>query len=125
MTLPDEIRQMTHPYRRKGGKGHRKQQVGRMLAFGVFAGKKGARSMKQVGVGHVIGFWKTHRHLSDATLRSYWYALCVLWVFSGKTGQPPKPFHKPTELEHPLVSAEPLLERRDDQERITLTDAGF
>jgi hypothetical protein len=125
MTLLDQIKQLVHPYRRKGGKGHRKEQVGRMLAFGEFAGKKGARSMGQVGAGHAIGFWKTNRHLSNVTLRSYWYALCVLWELAGKNGQPPKPFYKPTTLEPPLVSAEPLLEHRDDQERITLTDAGF
>ena len=125
MTLVEQIKQLTHPYRRKGGKGHRKQQIGRMLAFGTFAEKKGTRSMGQIGAVHVIGFWKTHRHLSNATLRSYWYALCVLWVFSGKNGQPPKPFYKPTESEPPFVSAEPFFERLDDPESSTITDAGL
>jgi hypothetical protein len=108
MTLPDEIRQMTHPYRRKGGKGHRKEQVGRMLVFGQFVRKKGAQSMGQVGRAHAIGFWKANRHLANATLRSYWYSLCILWELAGKNGQPPKPFYKSTELE-PLVSAKPFL----------------
>jgi hypothetical protein len=94
MTLVNEIQQLAHPYKRKGGKRNRKKQVGRMLIFGEFASKTGARYMGQVGAAHVIRFWKTKRDLSDTTLKEYWYSLCTLWELSGKAGEPPKPFYK-------------------------------
>jgi hypothetical protein len=114
MALVEEIEQLAHAYRRKGGKRNRSQQVGRMLKFGASAGKTGARHMAQVGTSHVILFWKANRDLSDATLKSYWLALRTLWRLSEKHGEPPEPFYKAKRLTPLVVSAKPFFERLDD-----------
>ena len=89
--LEHEVWSLTHEYARKGGKGNRRQQRGRMLAFAAHAATLGAQSLGQVGRRHVISYWKTHRALAPTTAYHHWLALCELWRLAGKTDEPPRP----------------------------------
>ena len=55
MTLVNEIQQLSHPYKRKGGKRNRKKQVGRMLIFAEFASKTGAKYMGWIASSSMSG----------------------------------------------------------------------
>lgn len=50
------------------------------------------RALHGLGKNHVIGFWKSHRELSEATAYKYWLAISKLWEWLGKHEAPPKPF---------------------------------
>ncbi|WP_347990103.1 hypothetical protein [Methylomonas sp. AM2-LC] len=52
------------------------------------------QSLGQIGNNHVLGYWKSHRTLSDITSQKYWLAVKDLWVFLKKVGDPPKPYTK-------------------------------
>ena len=91
MKLLQEVENLSRGYVRKGGKDNRRQQRARMLALADFCVKEGANSLAQIGAGHVIRYWRTTRHLSDATRYNHWRAFCVLWVLCGKSAEPPKP----------------------------------
>ena len=89
--LVEQVKALTNGFSRKGGKGNRRQQLARMLAFAAFCEGMGASELGQVGNRHVIQYWKARRSLSDATLYSHWLAIRHLWRLSGKAGEPPKP----------------------------------
>ncbi|WP_231890877.1 hypothetical protein, partial [Methylomonas koyamae] len=38
-----------------------------------------------------IAFWQAHRDLAPKTAHAYWLTLCVIWEWTDKPGQPPKP----------------------------------
>lgn len=92
MKLACEVKRITLGYLSKGGKGNRKQQRDRMIAFAEHAASQGATSLGQVGRLHVITYWKKHRDLSDNTLYSHWLAIRELWKLSGKLQEPPRPW---------------------------------
>lgn len=92
MSIELEIKRLAHGYVRKGGTINRRQQVKRMLVFGDFCVQNGARSLGQVGKGHVIRYWRSTRGLDSRTRDGYWYALRILWQLAGKAGEPPRPF---------------------------------
>ncbi|MEZ2782519.1 hypothetical protein [Comamonas jiangduensis] len=112
MSLVKKVEELTNEYVRKGGKDNRMQQRSRMLAFAAHASTLGAREMGQVGAMHVVRYWKAHRHLADSTLKQHWHAIQVLWVLSGKAGEPPLPWKKKP-LEAPLSLKEKLFGRGD------------
>ncbi|NOU12471.1 MAG: hypothetical protein HOO92_00685 [Methylococcaceae bacterium] len=67
-------------YVRGGGKDFRKKQVTRIIEFlDWIEENEGVISLGRIGKKHVIGFWKSHTHLSDSTANKYWLALCKLW----------------------------------------------
>lgn len=96
MRLEIEVERLTHAYAAKGGSDNTKQQRSRMLAFARRCEQLGAHSMAQVGKGHVIKWWKEHRHLADRTLYEHHRALSILWQLAGKSGQPPEPWYRPS-----------------------------
>ena len=85
-------------YVRGGGKENRKTQVSRIIEFldWVESTQK-VYSLHGIGKKHVIGFWKTHRHLSEDTAYKYWLGISKLWEWIGKHEAPPKPFKISTE----------------------------
>lgn len=91
MKILKEAEFLTRGYVRKGGKTNRRQQRARILAFAQFCGQQGLNSLGQIGRAQVIAYWRTNRHLSDATLYNHWRALVTLWGLAGKSGEPPKP----------------------------------
>lgn len=86
-----QVQSLIRGYVRKGGKTNRRQQAARMVEFAQFCERQGASDMGCVGARHVIWYWKQHRDRADTTLYNHHRALCLLWVLSGKTGQPPEP----------------------------------
>ena len=90
-SLEAEIMMLTRVYVRKGGKANRRQQQARMLEFARSASANGAKHLAQVGRGQVIAHWKTHSHLSDATLYAHWLAIRELFRLAGKQSEPPRP----------------------------------
>ena len=89
--LVEQVKALSHAFARQGGKGNRRQQRVRMLAFAAFCEGMGAREMGQVGDRHVITYWKASKALSDATLYAHWLAIRHLWRLAGKAGEPPRP----------------------------------
>ena len=92
-TLAKQAEKFLMEYLRGGGKQNRKKQVVRIIEFfdWVVSTEK-VKSLHGIGKNHVIGFWKSHRDLSDATAYKYWLGLCKLWEWLGKHEEPPKPF---------------------------------
>lgn len=95
MGLCSQVEALARGYVRKGGKDNRRQQAARMMAFAAHCEGLGASEMGQVGGKYVVSYWKALRAssgLADATLYSHWLAIRELWLLSGKTGEPPRPF---------------------------------
>lgn len=91
--LEREVEKLTRGVVLKGSKANQDQQRSRMMAFARQSAALGARSMGQVGVSHVIRYWKASRLiLEDRTRYHHWLALCVLWQLAGKLQPPPKPW---------------------------------
>jgi hypothetical protein len=90
MKLVIEVDKLTRGYASKGGKNNKQQQRARMIAFAESAAVLGANSLGQVGHRHVIQYWKNNRHLAECTAYNHWRAICKLWEFAGKSGEPPK-----------------------------------
>ncbi len=89
----DDIEILAKRYKNHGGKKNRKQQVRKIRR--VFAHAKinsGTRSIYELGKKQIIDFYKQNRHLSDPTLYSYWLAVCELYRWLGRPGEPPPPF---------------------------------
>ena len=61
-------------------------------------------NLHEIGKRHVIAFWKTHRNLTPKTAHAYWLALCVIWEWADKSGEPPKP----------LCNTKPITDGIDD-----------
>ena len=92
-TLAKSAEKYFRDYVRGGGKDNRKKQVARMIEFLDWAESvDNVRALHGLGKNHVIGFWKSHRELSDATAYKYWLAISKLWEWLGKHETPPKPF---------------------------------
>ena len=92
-TLAKSAEKYFRDYVRGGGKDNRKKQVARMIEFLDWAESvDNVRALHGLGKNHVIGFWKSHRELSDATAYKYWLAISKLWEWLGKHEAPPKPF---------------------------------
>lgn len=91
--IQHEIIQLTRDYVRGGGKTNRRQQLKRMLAFGIFAEQMGAKRLENVGGRHVIHYYKAHRHFSNTTLLNHYYAIKTLFSLSRKS-VPPKPIER-------------------------------
>jgi len=92
-TLAKSCETYFRDYVRGGGKENRKTQVSRIIEFldWVESTEK-VYSLYGIGKKHVIGFWKSHRHLSEDTAYKYWLGICKLWEWIGKHEAPPKPF---------------------------------
>lgn len=97
MRLIHQVEALTRAYAAKGGKGNRRQQRARMMAFAGHCAAHGAAEMGQVGARHVIAYWKASMALSGPTRYSHWLAIRELWRLAGKAGDPPRP-HLPGEL---------------------------
>lgn len=91
MKILQEVELLTRGYVRKGGKRNRRQQRARMQDFAAFCAQQGQNSLGQIGRAHIIAYWRTTKHLSDATRYAHWRALVTLWLLAGKQEQPPKP----------------------------------
>jgi hypothetical protein len=92
-TLAKSAEKYFRDYVRGGGKDNRKKQVSRMIEFLDWAESvDNVRALHGLGKNHVIGFWKSHRELSEATAYKYWLAISKLWEWLGKHEAPPKPF---------------------------------
>jgi hypothetical protein len=92
-TLAKSAEKYFRDYVRGGGKDNRKKQVARMIEFLDWAESvDNVRALHGLGKNHVIGFWKSHRELSDATAYKYWLAISKLWEWLDKHEAPPKPF---------------------------------
>ena len=90
--LVKQIQALAHHYVRQGAKAHRRLQVGRMIKFVEFIEQtERPHNLHEIGKRHVIAFWKSHRDLAPKTAHAYWLALCVIWEWTDKPGQPPKP----------------------------------
>jgi hypothetical protein len=99
-TLAKQAEKFFMDYVRGGGKQNRKKQVVRIIEFlDWLESTEKVKSMHGIGKNHVIGFWKSHRDLSDATAYKYWLGLCKLWEWLGKHEEPPKPFKQGIESE--------------------------
>jgi DNA-binding transcriptional regulator YiaG len=102
--LAKQLQQYSGDYVRGGGKGHRRKQVKRIMAFLDWVESTGkVMSLHGVGKNHVIGFWKAHRHLSDKTLHEYWLGIVKLWGWLNKSGEPPEP-RKATDIAKPELT---------------------
>ncbi len=100
LTLAKQAEKFFMDYVRGGGKQNRKKQVVRIIEFlDWIESTEKVNSLQGIGKNHVIGFWKSHRDLSDATAYKYWLALCKLWEWLGKHETPPKPFKQGIESE--------------------------
>ncbi len=92
-TLAKSAEKYFRDYVRGGGKDNRKKQVARMIEFLDWAESvENVRALHGLGKNHVIGFWKSHRELSEATAYKYWLAISKLWEWLGKHEPPPKPY---------------------------------
>jgi len=100
LTLAKQAEKFFMDYVRGGGKQNRKKQVTRIIEFlDWIESTEKVISLHGIGKNHVIGFWKSHRDLSDATAYKYWLGLCKLWEWLGKHEEPPKPFKQGVEPE--------------------------
>jgi hypothetical protein len=78
---------------RQGGKANRRQQMLRACTVCDWVQRNcQVNHLGQVGGRQVVQFWKSHQELAESTRYGYWLALCQLWRFSGKAGEPPRPF---------------------------------
>ncbi len=92
-TLAKSAEKYFKDYVRGGGKANRKIQVSRIIEFLDWAeSTENVISLYGLGRKHVIGFWKSHRELSDDTAYKYWLGISKLWEWIGKHNAPPKPF---------------------------------
>ena len=83
---------------RGGGKDTRKKEVQRIIEFLDWAeSTEKVISLHGLGRKHVIGFWKSHRELSEETAYKYWLGISKLWEWLGKHEDPPKPFKTNTD----------------------------
>ncbi len=99
-TLAKQAEKFFMEYQRGGGKQNRKKQVTRIIEFlDWIESTEKVISMHGIGKNQVIGFWKSHRDLSDQTAYKYWLGLCKLWEWLGKHEEPPKPFKQFVESE--------------------------
>jgi len=81
---------------RQGGKANRRQQMERACKVCDWVQRNAqVHYLGQLGGRQIIQFWKAHRELSDSTRYGYWLALCQLWRFAGKAGEPPRPRTEP------------------------------
>ena len=78
---------------RQGGKANRRQQMERACSVMDWVQRNcQVHHLGQLGGRQVVQFWKAHEALADSTRYGYWLSLCQLWRFSGKAGEPPRPF---------------------------------
>ena len=83
---------------RQGGKANRRQQMERACTVCDWVQRNcQVHHLGQLGGRQVVQFWKSHQELADATRYSYWLALCQLWRFAAKPGEPPKPHRPPAD----------------------------
>ena len=100
-TLVNALQLKFNDHVRGGGKQTRKIEVARMKEFLEFAETyEGVRTLQSLGKNQVIGFWKSHRELSDETAYKYWLAIRKIWEWTGKKGLPPEPFKQTTVSEN-------------------------
>ena len=77
---------------RQGGKANRRQQLVRACTVMDWVQRNcQVAHLGQLGGRQVVQFWKAHQGLADATRYGYWLALCQLWKFAAKAGEPPSP----------------------------------
>lgn len=78
---------------RQGGKANRRQQMERACSVMDWVQRNcQVVHLWQLGGRQIVQFWKSHQELGDSTRYGYWLALCHLWRFAGKAGEPPRPF---------------------------------
>jgi hypothetical protein len=98
-------------YVRGGGKQNRKKQVDRIIEFlNWVESTETVISLYGIGKRQVIGFWKSHRNLSDATAYKYWLGICKLWEWLEKHEKPPKPFKQGIEPKREMSTEHPVFQ---------------
>lgn len=75
-------------FQRHGGKKNRRNVV---LLINRIANFSGVTHIDQIGKNHINRFYVAHSHLSDRTLRNYYYAMRHLYQMLGRSGLPPMP----------------------------------
>lgn len=104
-----EVRMLTRHYIVKGGKSNRLQQQKRMLDFAYFCRDElKAHNLDSIGKRHVICYYKSIFHLSDATRQAHYYALKTLFALAGKAS-PPVPFKRLNTLNNKQSSKRPAI----------------
>lgn len=92
-TLVEQCREHLGRFVRSGGKVHREVEAAKIVSFLVWVqANDNVLRIDRLGKKQVIGFWRAHRHLSERTTYDYWLAISKLWVWIGKTDEPPKPY---------------------------------
>jgi len=94
MPVRREVIKITRDYVRRGGKGNRRKQLSRMVAFADFceASSPGI-ALAQVGGRHVIGYYRSILHLNQTTREAHYYAIATLFKLACKPA-PPRPYTK-------------------------------
>lgn len=85
------VHQRADHYLRHGGKTHRRQTVRVLVSVLTEIRLHDGCAPGQIGRRQIIGYYRRHAHLSPATLRRHHAAICLLWDFLGRTGEPPRP----------------------------------
>ncbi len=92
-TLVEQCEEHLSRFVRSGGKDNRENEVAKIVKFLVWVqANDNVLRIDRLGKKQVIGFWRAHRHLSERTTYDYWLAISKLWVWIGKTDEPPKPY---------------------------------
>lgn len=79
-------------YNRQGGKANRRQQIKRAGFICDWVQRHcQIHHLGQLGSHQIVKFWKAHTELADSTKYGYWLAICALWRYSGKAGEPARP----------------------------------
>ena len=98
MPIRSEVIKISRDFVRRGGKGNRRKQLSRMLGFVDFCeAYSPGISLAQVGGRHVIRYYRSIQHLSQATREGHYYAIAALFRLAYKPA-PPRPVKKALEV---------------------------
>ncbi len=86
------VREQSYTYVRHGGKKSRRATTRRILSMLLcIAVDEGITSPHQVGKAHVVRFYAKRTDLAPSTVRDYYYATRILWIWLNRPTLPPKP----------------------------------
>ncbi len=85
------VRARADGYLRQGGKTNRRDTV-RVLVriLDEIRAHEGCLP-GQIGRRQIVGYYKRQQQLSASTLRRHHAAICLLWDWLGRAGEPPRP----------------------------------